>query len=86
MSNAIDQAEAVARNMMGADEPYRPAPWFWSDQFDAKLQIAGLGSGHDRIVVRPAGAVVRVQRVGERRHPARRSCRPTGRWPRSARS
>ena len=41
--------------MMGADEPYRPAPWFWSDQFDAKLQIAGIGSGHDRIVVRPAG-------------------------------
>ncbi len=55
VSNAIDQAEAVARNMMGADEPYRPAPWFWSDQFDAKLQIAGLGTGHDRIVVRPAG-------------------------------
>ena len=55
VSNAIDQAEAVARNMMGADEPYRPAPWFWSDQFDAKLQIAGLGTGHDRIVVRPEG-------------------------------
>jgi len=55
VSNAIDQAEAVARNMMGANEPYRPAPWFWSDQFDAKLQIAGLGTGHDRIVVRPAG-------------------------------
>jgi 3-phenylpropionate/trans-cinnamate dioxygenase ferredoxin reductase subunit len=52
VSNAIDQAEAVARNILGAGEPYRPAPWFWSDQYDAKLQIAGLGTGHDRIVVR----------------------------------
>lgn len=53
VGNAIDMAEAVADNILGADTPYRPKPWFWSDQFDAKLQIAGLGSGHDRIVTRP---------------------------------
>ncbi|WP_347139482.1 FAD-dependent oxidoreductase [Paracoccus sp. SSK6] len=52
VGNAIDMAEAVADNMLGADKPYQPKPWFWSDQFDAKLQIAGLGTGHDRIVTR----------------------------------
>lgn len=53
VGNAIDMAEAVADNILGADKPYRPKPWFWSDQFDAKLQIAGLGIGHDRIATRP---------------------------------
>lgn len=53
VGNAIDMAEAVADNIGGANEPYHPRPWFWSDQFDAKLQIAGLGTGHDRIVTRP---------------------------------
>jgi 3-phenylpropionate/trans-cinnamate dioxygenase ferredoxin reductase subunit len=54
VQNAIDMAEAVAADMMGEGAPYAPVPWFWSDQFDAKLQIAGLGAGHDRIVVREA--------------------------------
>ena len=53
VQNAIDQAEAVAANMLGAGVPYVPAPWFWSDQYDVKLQIAGLNTGYDRIVVRP---------------------------------
>ena len=52
VGNAIDMAEAVAANILGADKPYVPKPWFWSDQFDAKLQIAGLGAGADRIVTR----------------------------------
>ena len=55
VGNAIDMADAVGRNMMGAGEPYVPRPWFWSDQYDVKLQIAGLGTGHDRVVVREAG-------------------------------
>ncbi|MFO1209268.1 MAG: FAD-dependent oxidoreductase [Amaricoccus sp.] len=55
VGNAIDQAEAVAANMLGAGVPYEAKPWFWSDQFDAKLQIAGFGRGHDRIVTRAAG-------------------------------
>jgi 3-phenylpropionate/trans-cinnamate dioxygenase ferredoxin reductase component len=53
VQNAIDQAEAVARNMLGADAPYVPQPWFWSDQYDVHLQIAGLNMGYDDIVVRP---------------------------------
>lgn len=53
VQNAIDQAEAVAANMLGAEAPYAPQPWFWSDQYDVKLQIAGLGRGHDRVLVRP---------------------------------
>ena len=56
VQNAIDQAEAVARNLLGAEAPYVPAPWFWSDQYDVKLQIAGLNTGHDRLVVRAEGA------------------------------
>lgn len=53
VGNAIDMAELVADNILGADRPYLPKPWFWSDQFDAKLQIAGLGTGYDQIVTRP---------------------------------
>ena len=52
VQNAIDQAEAVAANILGAETPYDPKPWFWSDQYDLKLQIAGLGTGYDRIVTR----------------------------------
>ncbi len=58
VQNAIDQAEAVAANMLGAGEPYVPYPWFWSDQYDLKLQIAGLNTGYDRVVVRQGDAGV----------------------------
>ncbi|MEP2715065.1 FAD-dependent oxidoreductase [Pseudophaeobacter sp.] len=50
--NAIDQAEVVAQNMMGAGKDYVATPWFWSDQYDVKLQIAGLNSGFDNVVTR----------------------------------
>jgi len=53
--NAIDQAEIVARNMLGAGVDYVAKPWFWSDQYDIKLQIAGLNTGYDRVVVRDGG-------------------------------
>ncbi|MBK5946324.1 pyridine nucleotide-disulfide oxidoreductase [Rhodobacter veldkampii DSM 11550] len=52
VGNAIDMAELVAENIMGAGLDYAPKPWFWSDQFDAKLQIAGLNTGYDRVVTR----------------------------------
>ncbi len=52
VGNAIDMGELVAENMLGAAKPYAPRPWFWSDQFDAKLQIAGLNTGHDLVVSR----------------------------------
>ncbi|MGV6890078.1 NAD(P)/FAD-dependent oxidoreductase [Rhodophyticola sp. SM2404] len=58
VQNAIDQAENLARNIMGAEEPYLPHPWFWSDQYDVKLQIAGLNTGYDRIVTRGGGDAV----------------------------
>ena len=45
--NAIDQGEAVAAAMLGADAGYVARPWFWSDQYDIKLQIAGLNAGWD---------------------------------------
>lgn len=52
VQNAIDQAEVVAANILGASEPYRPYPWFWSDQYDLKLQIAGLNTGYTQVVRR----------------------------------
>lgn len=59
VGNAIDMAEAVAANILGAAQPYDAKPWFWSDQFDLKLQIAGLNSGYDHVTTRPGegGAV-----------------------------
>ncbi len=53
--NAIDQAEIVARNMLGEHLPYEAKPWFWSDQYDVKLQIAGLNTGYNDVVTRDLG-------------------------------
>ena len=52
VGNAIDQAEVVARNILGADATYEPKPWFWSDQYDCKLQIAGLICDYTDVVLR----------------------------------
>jgi len=52
VGNAIDQAEVVAENIMGANKDYVAKPWFWSDQYDCKLQIAGLNTGYDQVVTR----------------------------------
>lgn len=52
VGNAIGQAEHAAENMIGAGRPYQPNPWFWSDQYDVKLQIAGLNTGYDQVVSR----------------------------------
>lgn len=56
VGNAIDMGELVAENILGAERAYEAKPWFWSDQYDVKLQIAGLNAGYDRLVVRPGGA------------------------------
>ena len=53
VQNAIEQAEHAAAAMLGADKDYDPTPWFWSDQYDVKLQIAGLCRGYDDAVPRP---------------------------------
>jgi len=52
VGNAIDQAAIAAVNMLGAAQPYTPKPWFWSDQYDVKLQIAGLNTGYTDVAVR----------------------------------
>ena len=51
--NAIHQAEVAAHNMLGEKLVYEATPWFWSDQYDVKLQIAGLNTGYDSTVTRP---------------------------------
>lgn len=45
---AVDQAKTVAAGILGRAEPYSAVPWFWSDQYDLKLQMVGLSAGHDR--------------------------------------
>ncbi len=50
--NALEQAKTAAANICGEDSRYAQVPWFWSDQYDLKLQIAGLSQGHDQIVIR----------------------------------
>lgn len=52
VQNAVDQAKIAAKTLMGMCEPYRALPWFWSDQADIKLQIAGLSTGYDQTVLR----------------------------------
>ena len=53
VQNAIDQAEHAAGAMLGVGEDYDPTPWFWSDQYDIKLQIAGLNRGYTDSLLRP---------------------------------
>jgi len=50
--NATEQAKVVASHMNGKSMPYSSLPWFWSDQFNLKLQIAGLSEGYDDIIIR----------------------------------
>lgn len=50
VQNAVDQARNVAARLMGKPTPFVALPWFWSDQGDLKLQIAGLSTGHDATV------------------------------------
>ncbi|HEV2562931.1 MAG TPA: FAD-dependent oxidoreductase [Rhizomicrobium sp.] len=52
VQNAIDQAKHAALAMVGKPTPYREVPWFWSDQYDLKLQIAGLAWPGDQLVLR----------------------------------
>lgn len=52
VQNAVDQAEAAAAILAGGSAPYDAKPWFWSDQYDVKLQIAGFNLGYDETLVR----------------------------------
>jgi 3-phenylpropionate/trans-cinnamate dioxygenase ferredoxin reductase component len=52
VQNAVDQAKIAAGTLLGGRVAYDSVPWFWSDQADLKLQIAGLSTGYDQTVVR----------------------------------
>jgi 3-phenylpropionate/trans-cinnamate dioxygenase ferredoxin reductase component len=80
VQNAIEQAKAAAAAILGAAKPYDPVPWFWSDQYDTRLQIAGLfdgcddavvvgdpASGHFAVEYRCGGRLIAVDAVNEPR-------------------
>ena len=80
VQNAIDQAKAAAASILGTPQPYDPVPWFWSDQYDLKLQMAGLSDGYDDVAVvgdvaakrfsveyRRAGRLIAVDAVNDAR-------------------
>jgi 3-phenylpropionate/trans-cinnamate dioxygenase ferredoxin reductase subunit len=52
VQNAHDMAATAARAITGRPEPYAALPWFWSNQYDLKLQTVGLSVGYDAAVVR----------------------------------
>lgn len=52
VQNAVDQAKTAAAAICGKQPTYDTIPWFWSDQYDVKLQMVGLSQGYDNIIVR----------------------------------
>jgi 3-phenylpropionate/trans-cinnamate dioxygenase ferredoxin reductase subunit len=52
VQNAVDQAACVAKAIAGHRAPYGAVPWFWTDQYDIHLQMAGLPAGFDHVVTR----------------------------------
>jgi 3-phenylpropionate/trans-cinnamate dioxygenase ferredoxin reductase subunit len=52
VQNAVDQAACVAKGILGHRAPYSAVPWFWTDQYDIHLQMAGLPTGFDQVVTR----------------------------------
>ena len=52
VQNAVEQAQSIAANIAGSHKPYQEVPWFWSDQYNIKLQIAGISKDHDSRIIR----------------------------------
>jgi len=52
VQNAVEQGKSAAAALLGRQRPFTAAPWFWSDQYDLKLQMVGLSQGYDEIVTR----------------------------------
>ena len=50
--NAMEQSKTVANSIMGNKNPYNQIPWFWSDQYDHKLQLVGISGEHDEVILR----------------------------------
>ncbi len=57
VQNAMEQAKSAAVALLGRERPFTATPWFWSDQYDVKLQMAGLTAGFDTVVTRGAAEV-----------------------------
>ena len=78
--NALDQGAFAARSMLGPVEPYAAVPWFWSDQYDLSLQIAGLADASHEIVSRDLGegALMLFHLTGEGRLAAASAVGPLG--------
>lgn len=69
VQNAVDQAKAASAHIVGGNAPLTSVPWFWTDQYDLKVQMAGLGKAGSREVVRgdpSSGAFSVLQLDGER--------------------
>ncbi|MGC2857440.1 NAD(P)/FAD-dependent oxidoreductase [Novispirillum sp. DQ9] len=58
VQNAVELGKACAAAIVGREQPFMAAPWFWSDQYDAKLQMVGLSAGADTVVTRGHGAAL----------------------------
>lgn len=52
VQNAVEQGKSAAAALLGKERPFTATPWFWSDQYDIKLQMVGLATGHDKTVLR----------------------------------
>jgi 3-phenylpropionate/trans-cinnamate dioxygenase ferredoxin reductase subunit len=52
VQNALEQGKSAAAALLGKDRPFVASPWFWSDQYDVKLQMVGLSAGYDNVVMR----------------------------------
>ena len=52
VQNAVDQAKTAALAICGQDVEYNTIPWFWSDQYDVKLQMVGLSTGYNQVIKR----------------------------------
>ena len=52
VQNAVEQSKSIAASITGSNKPYQEVPWFWSDQYNIKLQIAGISQDHDYRVIR----------------------------------
>jgi 3-phenylpropionate/trans-cinnamate dioxygenase ferredoxin reductase subunit len=52
VQNAVEQGKAAAAALLGREQPFSTTPWFWSDQYDMKLQMVGLSHGYDEVVTR----------------------------------
>jgi 3-phenylpropionate/trans-cinnamate dioxygenase ferredoxin reductase subunit len=52
VQNAVEQGKSAAAALLGREQPFTATPWFWSDQYEMKLQMVGLSHGYDQVVTR----------------------------------